>query len=156
MKADGTIEVLGASKPLGKNPPLRAWSRAKPVRISPCLWCSRRPKRKQAMCTTLGRALCWCWFLMLSLHVIAIDVFFKLWKCDTDQGWWILKAVIQVKVQHHSHVWVLGTISNPRGDVVRSPTSPIRTSLTLVEIAEGTRCSVVLVAWFLQFVHAAF
>lgn len=108
------------------------------------------------MCTTLGRALCWCWFLMLSLHVIAIDVFFKLWKCDTDQGWWILKAVIQVKVQHHSHVWVLGTISNPRGDVVRSPTSPIRTSLTLVEIAEGTRCSVVLVAWFLQFVHAAF
>jgi hypothetical protein len=58
--------------------PPRAWWVAKWRITSPCLWCRCGAGLLRGMCTPLGRAQCWCCFLMFSLHVI--DVPFKFWQ----------------------------------------------------------------------------
>ena len=99
---------------IGKTLPPRPWWLATTARTSLCLWCRRGPGVLRGMCMSLGRARCWCCFLMFSLPIK--DVVFKC--IQILILWWIISKF------NITHIFAFrGPSPIARGDVLRSPNS---------------------------------
>ena len=133
---------------IGKIPLLRKWWLATCRTTSLCRsWQEADPS--PAMCTPLGRARSWCGFLMFSLCVIELSSFDLVILTDTDEFLrrWSMSNV------NITHLSVPGTNSNSQRWCCKVP--KFGHTCQVLKITKEVRCSVVLVAWFLQCIHDA-